>query len=95
MARVPVIFTVNGAEQAEFVEPGALYDLMDPLIGGEGIRLMNHPWDESWWVSDRSAVRSPASAKFAENPRSRVSARGIRTAQVPRSKAMGRTRPPL
>ena len=29
MARVPLIFTVNGAEQAEFVEPGAL--LVDVL----------------------------------------------------------------
>ena len=29
MARVPLIFTVNGAEQAEFVEPGAL--LLDVL----------------------------------------------------------------
>jgi carbon-monoxide dehydrogenase small subunit len=29
MAKVPVIFTVNGAEQAEFVEPGAL--LVDVL----------------------------------------------------------------
>ena len=29
MARVPLIFTVNGTEQAEFVEPGAL--LLDVL----------------------------------------------------------------
>ena len=29
MARVPLVFTVNGAEQAEFVEPGAL--LLDVL----------------------------------------------------------------
>jgi carbon-monoxide dehydrogenase small subunit len=29
MARVPLVFTVNGAEQAEFVEPGAL--LVDVL----------------------------------------------------------------
>jgi carbon-monoxide dehydrogenase small subunit len=29
MARVPLVFTVNGAEQAEFVEPGAL--LVDML----------------------------------------------------------------
>jgi carbon-monoxide dehydrogenase small subunit len=39
MAKVPVIFTVNGAEQAEFVEPGALLvDLLRDKLRLTGTR---------------------------------------------------------
>ncbi len=48
----------GGAPWDELVEPGALYDLMDPLIGGEGIRLMNHPWDESQSGRDLGYLRA-------------------------------------
>ena len=37
MAKVPVIFTVNGTEQAEFVEPGALLvDVLRDKLGLTG-----------------------------------------------------------
>jgi carbon-monoxide dehydrogenase small subunit len=40
MARVPVTFTVNTAEQAEFVEPGtALVDLLRDKLGLTGTKL--------------------------------------------------------
>ncbi len=40
MARTPLIFTVNGAEQAEFVEPGALLvDVLRDKLGLTGTRF--------------------------------------------------------
>jgi carbon-monoxide dehydrogenase small subunit len=40
MAKIPVIFTVNGAEQAEFVEPGALLvDLLRDKLRLTGTRV--------------------------------------------------------
>ena len=40
MARVPVTFTVNGAEQAEFVEPGtSLVDILRDKLGLTGTKL--------------------------------------------------------
>ena len=40
MARVPVTFTVNGAEQAEFVEPGtSLVDILRDKLGLTGSKL--------------------------------------------------------
>src|SRR4051812_28823196 len=40
MARVPVAFAVNGAEQAEFVEPGsALVDILRDKLGLTGTKL--------------------------------------------------------
>ncbi len=40
MARVPVTFIVNGAEQAEFVEPGsALVDILRDKLGLTGTKL--------------------------------------------------------
>jgi aerobic carbon-monoxide dehydrogenase small subunit len=40
MPRIPVTFTVNGAEQAEFVEPGtALVDILRDKLGLTGTKL--------------------------------------------------------
>jgi carbon-monoxide dehydrogenase small subunit len=40
MARVPLVFTVNGAEQAEFVEPGALLvDVLRDKLGLTATKL--------------------------------------------------------
>ena len=40
MARVPVTFTVNGSEQAEFVEPGALLvDVLRDKLGLTGTKV--------------------------------------------------------
>ena len=40
MAKVPVVFTLNGTEQAEFVEPGALLvDLLREKLGLNGTKV--------------------------------------------------------
>ncbi|KAB2876813.1 MAG: (2Fe-2S)-binding protein [Bauldia sp.] len=40
MAKVPLVFTVNGAEQAEFVEPGALLvDVLREKLGLTGTKV--------------------------------------------------------
>ena len=40
MAKVPVVFTLNGTEQAEFVEPGALLvDLLRDKLGLTGTKV--------------------------------------------------------
>jgi hypothetical protein len=36
----------GGAPWDERMEPGELFDQMAPVIGADGVMMMNHPWDE-------------------------------------------------
>jgi hypothetical protein len=38
--------TRGGAPWDELVEPGELFDRMEPLVGADGVMMHNHPWDE-------------------------------------------------
>jgi hypothetical protein len=48
----------GGAPWDELVEPGELYDLMAPLIGPDGIIMINHPWDEPQFGRDLGYLRA-------------------------------------
>ena len=48
----------GGAPWDERLEPGALFDLMDPLIGPDGVRMINHPWDEPLFGRDLGYLRA-------------------------------------
>ncbi len=48
----------GGAPWDERVEPGALFDRLDPLIGADGVRMINHPWDEPLFGRDLGYLRS-------------------------------------
>lgn len=47
-----------GAPWDELVEPGALFDRLDPLIGDDGVRMINHPWDETQFGRDLGYLRA-------------------------------------
>jgi len=47
-----------GAPWDELVEPGALFDRLDPLIGPDGVRMINHPWDETQFGRDLGYLRA-------------------------------------
>ncbi len=48
----------GGAPWDERIEPGALHDLMAPLIGAGGVMMMNHPWDEATSGRDLGYLRA-------------------------------------
>ncbi|MBZ0233760.1 MAG: CehA/McbA family metallohydrolase, partial [Deltaproteobacteria bacterium] len=47
-----------GAPWDELVEPGELFDVLDPLIGPDGVRMINHPWDETQFGRDLGYLRA-------------------------------------
>ncbi|MEZ4402944.1 MAG: CehA/McbA family metallohydrolase [Kofleriaceae bacterium] len=48
----------GGAPWDELLEPGALFDRLDPLIGADGVRMINHPWDEPLFGRDLGYLRA-------------------------------------
>jgi hypothetical protein len=60
----------GGAPWDELVEPGELFDQMAPLIGPDGVMMLNHPWDEPTSGRDLGYLRA---IKF--DPRRPVPAR--------------------
>lgn len=42
----------NGAPDDERLEPGALFDRIEPLFDGEGVRQLNHPFSETAFGRD-------------------------------------------
>lgn len=48
-----------GAPFDERIEPGALFDLLDPRMGLDvGIHMLNHPWDETVFGRDLGYLRA-------------------------------------
>ena len=47
-----------GAPWDELVEPGALFDRMAPLVGADGVVMINHPWDETQFGRDLGYLRA-------------------------------------
>jgi hypothetical protein len=47
-----------GAPSDEYLQPGELFDLMDPLIGPHGVSQLNHPWDEAQSGRDLGYLRA-------------------------------------
>ncbi len=41
-----------GAPWDELVEPGALFDRLEPMLGPDGVTMINHPWDETQFGRD-------------------------------------------
>ncbi len=48
----------GGAPWDERLEPGALFDRIDPLLGADGVRMINHPWDEPVFGRDLGYLRA-------------------------------------
>tara|TARA_R110002073_G_scaffold332410_4_gene518381 strand:- start:4021 stop:6957 length:2937 start_codon:yes stop_codon:yes gene_type:complete len=48
----------GGAPWDEFIDAGELFDLMSPLLGDEGIHMLNHPWDETQFGRDLGFLRA-------------------------------------
>jgi len=48
----------GGAPWDELVEPGELFDRMAPLVGDDGLMMMNHPWDDSQFGRDLGYLRA-------------------------------------
>ena len=48
----------GGAPWDEGLEPGALFDLIDPLMGADGVAMINHPWDETQFGRDLGYLRA-------------------------------------
>ena len=48
----------GGAPWDELVEPGALFDRMAPLVGDDGVMMINHPWDEAASGRDLGYLRA-------------------------------------
>lgn len=48
----------GGAPWDERLEPGALFDRLDPLIGPDGVKMINHPWDEPTFGRDLGYLRA-------------------------------------
>ncbi len=48
----------GGAPSDEYLQPGELYDLMEPLIGPHGVAQLNHPWDEPFSGRDLGYLRA-------------------------------------
>lgn len=47
-----------GAPSGERLEPGELFDRMEPLVGPRGVMQMNHPWDEPLFGRDLGYLRA-------------------------------------
>ncbi|MDQ3367670.1 MAG: CehA/McbA family metallohydrolase [Myxococcota bacterium] len=47
-----------GAPSDEYLEPGALFDRMAPLVGADGMMMLNHPWDEPVFGRDLGYLRA-------------------------------------
>ena len=47
-----------GAPSDEYLQPGELFDLMDPLVGPLGVAQLNHPWDEPQSGRDLGYLRA-------------------------------------
>lgn len=47
-----------GAPWDELVEPGALFDIMAPLVGDDGMMMLNHPWGEPQFGRDLGYLRA-------------------------------------
>jgi hypothetical protein len=47
-----------GAPWDELMEPGELFDIMEPLVGAGGMMQMNHPWDEPFFGRDLGYLRA-------------------------------------
>jgi hypothetical protein len=48
----------GGAPWDERVEPGELFDRMAPLVGDDGVFMINHPWDEPVFGRDLGYLRA-------------------------------------
>lgn len=48
----------GGAPWDERLEPGALFDRLEPLIGADGVTMINHPWDEPSFGRDLGYLRA-------------------------------------
>ncbi len=48
----------GGAPWDELVEAGELFDIMDPLVGADGLMMMNHPWDDTQFGRDLGYLRA-------------------------------------
>jgi hypothetical protein len=47
-----------GAPSDEGIEPGTLFDRMAPLVGADGMMMLNHPWDEPTFGRDGGYLRA-------------------------------------
>jgi len=47
-----------GAPSGERLQPGELFDRMEPLLGAHGMMQMNHPWDEPLFGRDLGYLRA-------------------------------------
>ncbi len=47
-----------GAPSDEYLEPGELFDIMEPLVGAHGVAQLNHPWDEPQSGRDLGYLRA-------------------------------------
>lgn len=57
LARVPSAPRA-GAPWDERIEPGELFDRMEPLVGAAGVMMLNHPWDEPLFGRDLGYLRA-------------------------------------
>lgn len=48
----------GGAPWDERIEPGELFDIMEPIVGAEGLMMMNHPWDDTQFGRDLGYLRA-------------------------------------
>ncbi len=48
----------GGAPWDELVEPGQLFDVMAPLIGSDGLMMLNHPWSDPLFGRDLGYLRA-------------------------------------
>ncbi len=48
----------GGAPWDELVDAAELFDLIGPLMGDDGIHMMNHPWDETQFGRDLGFLRA-------------------------------------
>ena len=47
-----------GAPSDEYLQPGELFDIMEPLVGPHGVAQLNHPWDEPQSGRDLGYLRA-------------------------------------
>jgi hypothetical protein len=47
-----------GAPWDELIEPGALFDRMAPLVGDDGMMMLNHPWSDPLFGRDLGYLRA-------------------------------------
>jgi hypothetical protein len=48
----------GGAPWDEMLEPGELFDILGPMLGPDGISMINHPWDETQFGRDLGYLRA-------------------------------------